>query len=271
MTQDIKASPIWGWIGKIGALVALIWGIIQIITTALKVEEYEAEAKGNHTFYATSPVLHDCYTKNVDYRAIVKTIIKEQGALKDFHLDTLIWKYSKKENTNFGYYQFKYRDKSLKSTGDYKEIWTFTIKNTGTKPIEELALELPFDGYYETTFPNKEIKSKNFKNRIELGELRPSYDITVYCWTEDELYYPEQGEAKTRFTHKNGWFPVSFAAQADGIYVWLMKYSDIVIFCTLVFLVVLFAVAFGLGESNGRKQRVKELKLAESNKPEQVD
>lgn len=254
MTQEKDKLNIWSFIGKIGALVALVWGILQIYTYISKVEDYEAETTGSHNYYQTPPSIINSYKKNVNYRAIVRTVIDLKGELKDYHLDTLI--NSHKKNQLFEYYQYKYKDNDL-NREDYNEIWTFKIVNKGTKPLEAIALELPFGGSYKASFPDNKTIDGKFTNRIELGELRPSYEINVYCWRANDYFYPEQDESKSRFTHKNGWFSISYPIEINGIYAWAKNYSEFVIigFVVLLFIVLGFGITIGEKSKKNDEER----------------
>jgi hypothetical protein len=276
MIEKKVDSSFWGYIGKAGVIVGLIWGGIQIFNYFFKAGEYESVAKGNHSFYETSPLHNEAYLKSTEYKALVRTIIEKEGALKDYNLDTLLLKLKGSNNSN----EKAYFDMYLHEQGifaytnqEYSSIWTFSIKNTGNKPLEELALELPFDGTYKIILPNNVIKSNSFSNKIEIGELRPSYEANVYCWTKNSRTFTEDDEEKSRFTHKNGWFSISYPVEVTGVYAWNKKLNDIPLTIGLGILAFLFMIVYAYGEVTGSKkpkekidEEAKETKANESDK-----
>lgn len=241
MTAENKSTNrFWGSLGKAGMLIGLIWGGIQIFSYVFKLDEYEVKVQGKHSFYKTAPILLDGYENSIKYKAIVKTVIESDGSLKNYQLDTLFSEIS----NNFKYYTYDvnfrsyYPVKDFSWDGDYNSAWEFKITNTGNKPLEELALELPFSGYYAVSFPNDVIKSGFFSNKINLGELRPSYEINIICWSSANYSYPEGDEEKSRFTHKNGWFRIEYPLQASTLDAWNQRNHN------LPFLILIFMITF---------------------------
>jgi hypothetical protein len=83
MTEKKVDSSFWGYIGKAGVLVALVWGGIQIFNYFFKTGEYEATAKGNHSFYETSPLHNEAYLKSAEYKKEATLL----GFTQEFSLD----------------------------------------------------------------------------------------------------------------------------------------------------------------------------------------
>lgn len=230
MSKENTSSDLWSIIGKLGIIVALVWGAIQIYNYLFKTEDYQVEVAGSHSFYETSPVHNKAYKNAIEYKALVKAIIERDGNLKTFELDTLVSKVKKgKDHTlksSFEYYKSEVSNQEGSDIFNFNEIWYFTIKNTGHKPLEELSLELPFEGSYKVKLPNDVSKVNSFKNKIEIGELRPSYEATITCWSNNYSFYSEENEEKSRFTHKYGWFSIKYPVQVTGLYAWNKKYDD---------------------------------------------
>jgi hypothetical protein len=256
MSDNKKESGLWGLIGKAGVIIALIWGAIQIYNFFFKTQDYSAEAKGNHSFYDTSPIHLEGFNKNIDNQALIKTIIERDGSLKSFHLDTLFAKYQNSEDFKSNRIVLEGSDWETK----FVSIWTFNIKNTGNKPLDELALEVPFKGAYKIVLPNNTSKTGNFNNQISIGELRPSYEVQIICWTVYESYDLESFENKSRFTHKNGWFSIKYPIEVSGFIAWNERNDNLPLFGIVFILLILFFVSFALGEKTGKKEMLDKIK-----------
>jgi hypothetical protein len=276
MSTENNSSPFWGYIGKFGIVVALVWGVIQIYNYFFKTEDYEADTKGSHSFYETSPIHKTAYKNAIEYKALVKAIIEKNGTLKNYELDSLISKVKKGKDatlkSNFEYYKNQATNYSNDDTDNYNEIWFFTIKNTGHKPLEELALELPFEGSYKVVLPNNISKVNSFKNKVIVGELRPSYEVTIVCWSDSYSFYSIENEDLSRFTHKYGWFGINYPVQVDGIYAWNKKYNDfplILIACVIGLLI--FFLGVNAQYNHAKKQLEEKDKKSEETQPEIVE
>lgn len=274
--SDKKADPaLWSYVGKAGVLVALIWGVIQIFNYFFKTGEYEATANGSHGFYETSPIHNEAYLKNAEYKALVRTIIEKEGSLKSYNLDTLL----KNLRANNRSSEKLYFDMYLNELGmspyerkEYNSLWTFRIKNSGNKPLEELALELPFDGVFKVVLPGNVIRTNSFSNKIDIEELRPSYEANIYCWTNASMAFIEDDEEKSRFTHKNGSFSITYPVEVTGIYAWNKKNYDTPLLIGLGILAFLFLFIFAYGEAYGSKkmkEKLHEDKLSDKSKTEE--
>ncbi|GEM_PF-2098591 len=271
--SDNSKKDIWSYLGKIGLLVALIWGLIQIINFFYKSKDYEAVVNGNHSFYETSPKHRISYTNATEYKALVKTIIKREGNLKTFELDTLLSKI-KNDNNSILNYEFRNNLPDLRFNDfgqEYNEIWTFSVKNTGDKPLEELALELPFDGICKIILPDNVLREEDFKNKIQIGELRPSYEANIIVWGKSYSSYISssyEDEEKSRFTHKYGWFSIKYPVEVKGFYAWNKKYDDMpLMFGSMLILMFVFL----FGTSAGAKLYKKELESKQKKETDDKD
>lgn len=259
--ENKKNIDVWGWIGRIGAIVGIIWGGIQIYTYTIKTDDYDAEAKGLHSFYETSPKYKNAYQKVKDYKALVKSIVSNEGSLKNHELDTLLAKIKKENKSSelrkdFEFYSLienRYEDND-------SEIWSFSIKNKGIKPFEELALELPFEGTYKVIYPDNYIKEGEFKNKIDIGELRPSYEVKVVCWVESVHSYISfrsiQNEEKSRFTHKYGWFSIEYPIEIEkGFISFNQKYDyfPLVLMITLISIITYILGIYSKVDNKSKK------------------
>ena len=257
MSGNKTDQTFWGYIGKAGVLIALIWGSIQIFSYLFKTGDFEASAKGNHSFYQTSPHHNKAYLKSGEYKALVRFIIEKEGSLKNYNLDTLLKNLKANGNEmDRSYFEMYLNQLGISPFNDreFSSIWTFTIRNIGNKPLEELALELPFDGVYKIMLPDNQVKENSFTNKIEIGELRPSYEASIYCWTRHSTTFIEDDEEKSRFTHKNGWFGISYPAEVTGFYAWNKKNDNFPIIVGSSILLFAYIVVFALGERSGAKE-----------------
>ena len=243
-------TKIWVYIGKTGVLITIFWGIIQIYNYFSPASGYKAITKGNHVFYETSPLHMDNYIKSFEYRALVKTIIQNEGSLKNYDLDSLLLRYKDSNDFTANYYFLNVNSWETQ----FKTIWTFSIKNVGNRPLEEVALEIPFEGLYKVSLPNNVTKQGNFKNQVEIGGLKPSYEAQIICWTTSDLRGLDSYEEKSRFTHKYGWFNISYPIEVNGLIAWDQRKNHAPFVWFLYILSILFLIVFGIGFQIGGKR-----------------
>lgn len=127
-----KSTGFWAWVGKIGAIVALVWGLIRIGTALLPAREYDVQATG----YCSSITLPDPLLAGVP------------SSVRD-DLDSL------------------------------ESVWWITVRNEGIKEVQDLSIELPFDGLYETERVGATSVCTSFQRIINIGSLRPSHKVNV--------------------------------------------------------------------------------------------
>jgi hypothetical protein len=265
MTDAKKEIGIWAWIGRAGVVVALIWGSIQVYNYFYRTPDYKGKASGKHTYYETSPQHLDGYIKSNQYKAAVKKVIEEGGSIKNPDLDSLYLKVTESLRSKYGYDVI-----TNQSWGDdFRALWTFNVKNVGNKPLDSLVLEVPFEGIYKIILPNNYTKSGNFKNRIAIGELRPSYDAQVFCWTGTS-YDPKSDEEKSRVNHTDGWFPIDYPIEVRGIIAWNDRNDDMPLLILLFILFIAFIVAVSIGASFGERIYKKRLESEAAEKEKRV-
>lgn len=273
METESRNSKFWGTIGKLGVLVALVYGVIEIVTFFTKSDDYEAKAHGEHSFYETAPPFQHQVDRLIEYRALLRTPRYATDNIKVADIDSMI-ESAKKDVAN----PFNLFSSSINvarydvQPPNFNSLWSFSIENTGNKPIEGLVLEVPFDGYFKVSRPGDSTRSGMFEKRIEIGDLRPSYEAKIICWGKDDSYFSSIDEEKTRFTHKNGWFTVQYPTIATGFYAWLVKHDlslslFLSIFLTLFAMFGVFMIVGSVLQKSSKPQALDESAQANASEP----
>jgi len=275
MNTNENKSNIWGNIGKLGVLVTLIWGVIQIFEYFSGENDYKVVASGKISYYEVSPNQKEAFNDYKKFKLITKTLVDNEIPINTSDLNELL-KYIEGNNVKYGILksEYEYNKYSDNNIEEYNEIWTFSIKNNSNKPLEEISLELPFNGYYKVILPNNNIKNGTFSNKVEIGDLKPSYDAIIMCWRNsysasitDAMYTYDQ--EKTRFTHKYGWFSIDYPIEATGIYAWF-KRNDNIYFFIFIFIITILAIPYlyymDKQEKKKEKEEEKEITPRKANK-----
>ena len=257
MTINSNKNKFWDIIGKISVSIGLIVLGIQIYDYCFK-NDYNIIAKGSYFTFGNPPDVKDIL---IDYSNIKNTVKayqkcgdgKKNDSLEQLDLtDRIRYILNNKStiyknctiNRTTSYYDYddKIFTNSVFLYDKYKSYWQFTIKNDGNKPLEELILDLPFDGVYELFSKNAEIVRDKFTNTIVIGMLKPTYEVNINVWTKNEISrYSNYDEDKSRITHKYGSQSIQFSTHTYGLLAWIEKnyFSDFIITIILIILLLL--------------------------------
>lgn len=263
MTKEKKSNQFWSLLGKIALVLTVVWILIQMFNNFIKQPEYSIKAKGNYFKFQLPPEVNNRINEYANVLAIDSSFI--EGKLSKKSISELI-KISKdkKRQEKIGidykipHYTNVFRRKL--NIEKYESFWVFTIKNEGNKPLEDLILELPFDGYFSVIMKNKKTFSKQFKRQIKIGELKPSYLSTIKVWSTNSYMFPELDEEKTRITHKYGWEKINYPKEVSGILAWNSKNDNLPLILFVFILFILFILTYSYGLENGPKYAEKEKK-----------
>jgi len=251
MTEKSENRSIWKTLGQIGALLTGLWVLIQIVTVFAKPSEYGIEAKGDHNNYSIAPHQFD--------------ILRDYGRIR--RLNPKIKSIIRKADTSA---KLNYENEKI------NQLWSFTITNVGSNPLEELTLELPFSGFYELKKQKGYYNNGKFKDRIIIGDLAPGYNINVKAFFNTHVpEYSYYDEEKTRITHKYGWARIDYPVKSRGLWAWIHRndYTPLFFFGFGILIIVLLVYDRGLKngpkvERREKEKRLKELKELEKMKEE---
>jgi hypothetical protein len=293
VTPTKTKNKFWDYFGKFAALIALTWGSIQIMNFLFK-KEYKANISGFHSeiLLPTSNKLVlpdiDKYEKEIIEDSIFKMVIinREKTKASDFRNVNELSKYYEATRRNYSIttdniYNFVIPkvialnttaiNLNISELPKYSSLWTININNFGDKPLEDLFLELPFDGVYETTnSSDKTTVSGSYMKRINLSTLRPKYQISVKAWRINPFpdypvyidYYNDEKES--RITHKYGSFAIEYPI-ADTRFYNFCKKHDLLVFYSIMFI---FSIGILWGSRIGARDKEKEMnKLKITPKP----
>ncbi len=280
MTNTTGNSNFWTLFGKLALILATLWVLTQLYNYFIK-NEYKLDCKGNHINFELPPntkaTLND-YVNRISLEKAYSKYFKDGARIDSIHkidntLKKLKAKYSEENlpeyyynlsrvRNEYSYFQSTYSNFQY---SNYNSLWTYTISNQGNKPIEELVLELPYKGIYVLTTKNEPAKIGNFKNQIEIGNLKPTQEITIKAWAENQLYEVlDYDEEKTRLTHKYGWESIEYSKKAEGVLAWYLEsyYSGMLLsMITILILFIIFFLGWQYGpkiSENDRKIRLRE-------------
>jgi len=268
MDSEKKGTNIWELIGKLGALIGLIWVAIQIYSFFAK-SDFVADVHGEQMFYKTAPSFVKSYTNSRKLSALIGSALRQGEELRDTQLyrfalknifkdtiaDSLLKDY-KKTIAKIKWADSYELDNNVTKANDYESkynynsMWRFIIKNNGNNPFDELSLELPVSGYYEIIFPDASVKSGLFNKSIAVGNLNPTYQCQIYVWSNEDEYSLKEHENNSKFTYKNGYFIINYGVIATGFFAWLIsvwseyKFLLVLLACAIIFMISLMSILF---------------------------
>lgn len=222
------SDRVWGWIGKCGVLVAIVWGVIQIVGSCTS--DFDLRASGEYASFALPDTLLkeldaiDCYALQAAARKLLTppectsapastsadvagvldpSLISEKlgGWLKDRFPRTL-------------------RDVLSESKG---VVW-IDVENEGRKEVTSLDLQLSNKGWYLLRRQGLEDQFGSFSSIVPLGSLKPGARLSITLWTRYGGFM-EFDEDRTRLVHANGTSAIAFRRQVGGIWGWMANHS----------------------------------------------
>lgn len=232
-----KINEIWSLIGKLGTIIGLVLGLVQLCSFVI-IPEYNLEAKG--TYYEQE--LPFPITKEIErLDKIVNPGYKHKIRLRN----TVAFSNSTTAAiSNSINDSFSAVITNASIIEQYKNRWHYTIKNTGKKEVVDMKMELPYKGYYYIEKTEGAYKLSYFNKVVSLGSLRPLNEIAVNMWTSDDYSYGSSTQ-DIRITHPSGVFKVSYSKCVTGFIAWLDEQTHFAIVTILgAFLVI---VVFFLG------------------------
>lgn len=283
MTQSKDPKNFWSIIGKLALVLSISWILIQMYNNFLKRPDYAFDANGNHSVFELPNDLKMTLNEYINILAIDSALVENDNKLVKDPISSLAkliqnQNYQGKLGINYKIPHYKNLFEAKKVFHEYKSYWWFTLTNTGNKPLEDLTLELPFDGFFLINLKNENDISGYYRQQIKIGELKPSYSVTIKVWSVNEFdsSYPEWDEEKTRFTHKYGWQKIEYPKEVMGVLAWNSKNNNFPLFIFIFVLLILFVIIFALGAEYGpkitekeKKRKLKELEELEKLKAEE--
>jgi hypothetical protein len=229
------STSLWALVGKVGALLALMWIVIQAVSL------YKSNANSLEITGEKYPIkLPDSIAQNLG--KVTNSLIPYKSAdifpgdSRGSDLVRIVGEHLKKNGL----------EELNQDLSNLKFAWLFTISNPGDKEIADLKLELPFKGKYIIDRPGDKKDLSNFDGSISLGSIRPSHQFVVNVWSDYDGDYSKTIQA----THPNGFVKVNFAVLVAGLSGWLVTGGHLK---AVVFVVVLLMLGvFILGCVIGR-------------------
>jgi hypothetical protein len=213
-----KTTKFWAWIGKIATLAGLIWILIQGISFFSK-KDYKIEAFGDYSEfslpYSLIPNLRD-FVNSFEYDSLQLLVkVKYKGDKHEILENVLKYFYS------------RFPSRILNRSADLNSYYFFTIKNSGNKEVNEIILELPFNGFFLISKAGSKPEFGEFEEKIIIGSIRPSNEVKVDVWTSWNGYFDK---SKTKITHPNGVVKITYPRRVRGLLAFVDEYSLLIIF-----------------------------------------
>jgi len=233
-------SKVWGIVGKVSSVLVVLWTLIQIYNGVVK-SQFSAIITGDHNNISYPPSLIQDKNKLFNYEYFLYNFsFKATNVTSNRQFDSLLNasnEQNKKEIDKKLF--FLYSDKFNPHT-----MWTFSIKNDGNNPLEELSLELPFSGEYRLASPDSGEIIGTFSNRIKLGTLNPSLTYYLTIWTDESSNYSGYNEENCRVNHKFGTFDISFPYKTGGIIAKIFKLDFFLIFISILVVILIYILIY---------------------------
>jgi|WetSurMetagenome_2_1015567.scaffolds.fasta_scaffold351175_1 hypothetical protein len=252
---------VWGAIGRTAVIISMIWASVQLFNYLFK-KEYKLTVVGNTADF----LLPNDIEKKLSRLKEDELFIKACG-LKNIPLNenTL-----SKRDIKIDLYQLQ-NDRLMAdyqiNEDFYKYIWWYTISNNGTRPVEEIQLEIPFSGYFKISYPDS-VRYGEFKNKVKVHTLNPGHEIKITLWDSD-MYETniDDYKEKSRVTHKNGISKIKYPVIQWGFWAWNKRNYGTPMMILILILGTLIILTFALGVKYGpiikkwdKEQKLKELK-----------
>jgi hypothetical protein len=298
MESEKKNTNIWEILGKIGALIGIVWAVIQMFSFFNK-NDFVADIHGQQLFYKAAPSLVKSYRNAKKFDALIRSALQEsetfkdsaifnfaiKSLLKDTAIDSLFKSYKRIISTS-KYSNPYLLESNLNNADDYESkfnynsLWIFTIKNDGSNPFDELYLELPVSGCYELLRPDTSSKFGLFNNRIALGSLNPTYQYQIYVWSNEDDFSLKDHEDNSKFTYKNGFFEIKYSVIAKGFSAWFIKvwgayeFPLLFTFGATIFIILFIVVGDKVEKEQKKKPKIRKTRqsnLKQKDTEEKID
>jgi hypothetical protein len=284
-TNESK-NLLWSIIGKLALVLSILWILIQLYNNFFKKQDYECEAIGNHSIFEIPVHLQKTLNEYINVLAIDSALIETNNNKlieKPISFLTKIignQNYQNELGIQYDVLLYKQIFEKKKDLEEYKSFWWFELTNSGNKPLEDLILELPFDGYYIINLANDKNIYGQYKHQIKIGELKTSYSVTIKVWRSDNLVFSdfEYDEEKTRFTHKYGSTEIKYPKEVSGILAWNSRNYNFPLIILIFILSLLYLIVFTLGVEYGpkitekdNKKKLKEFEELQKLKAKEMD
>ena len=282
MTKKSTKRNFWSIIGQIAVVITIIWTVIQMFTHFFKKDDYIIKVNGNYSTFMIPEYIKQDLNKYKKTLALYETYREVIGGKIIPMSELLKISEEKLKDPRFkNFYDLNNYHINFKST-DYNELWWFNISNDGNNTIEDLVLEVPFEGYYKFIPQVGAGEYGNFKNRIKLIDLPPGYSIKVFCWRNTFFPSDRYDEEKTRITHKFGVEKIKFPVKVSGLIAWNIKNDNLPLIVLFGIIAILMFIIFSVGvelspkiKENEKRRKLKEFedskKLKEEEKKEKTD
>lgn len=271
--EKLKRNRIWSIIGKITALLTLLWITIQLYNYFTFNNEYKIYAYGKYSEFIIPndylKLLDDYKTLIALDKAYVENLDSKGAGIKG--LNEYLKSEDKKDYFDISFNSYLINDRHINIT-EYSSVFNYFIENNGNKPIEDLVLEIPFSGYFHINRKKGSFSEGNFSKHIEIGTLLPGYSININLWSKSLFLFSEYEEGKTRITHKYGCEKIKYPIEVQGLLAWNIRNHNFPLIIVSIFILLSIYIAFLLGVDYGPsiKKKEKERKIREVEELEQL-
>lgn len=251
MSEEIKSTVFWSWVGKISALITLFFLIVQGIQF-FTIKDYDIVAHGDYSPIAFPDSLNlemDNFIKSIEADSIKLLLPISKDDWERYRIAQKVREYLMK--------RISYTIKTTNKLEGPRSIWWFTITNKGEKEVAGLNLELPFDGSYKIDQAGELSFFSSFKKNIKISSLRPSNEVIITVWAAESILSISE-RTKSRITHPNGVIAIDYPEKTRGIIALYVRWfgGSILGHITFASIVLLFVLLY-LGLVDTLKKRSK--------------
>lgn len=255
MKKLLKNFDFWHWFGILAAFMICIWISIQVFNHLTRKTDYQLIAQGEFFDFHVPPFTNynqDKYENNYEVQILEEMLPSELENNNELAKDI------------FFYTSNKYPENHTKFLQSFKSLWRFSIKNTGSKTVKNLYLEVPFNGKCLITWRNEKSNFFDFNNKIQIDELVPSDEVNILIWSSRNIpNYANYSPQNTRVVYPHGSVDINYPIRAAEIIVWNAKHDNyplIFSFAGLLILIfVIITISYHIGLNSNKKRQEIEL------------
>lgn len=235
MSEGIKSTIFWSWVGKVSTLITLFFLMVQGVQF-FTVKEYDIVASGDYSLIAFPDSMNleiNNFIKSIEADSIKFLLPIPKDDRERHRIAQTIRAYLIKK--------ISYTVKTTSILERPRSIWWFTIANRGKKEIADLNLELPFDGSYKIERAGELTSFADFRNNIKISSLRPSNEVVITVWTTQGTFFNSE-RTKTRITHPDGVIAIDYPEKTRGVIAFYVRWFGVNIFGHILFILIVLGL-----------------------------
>lgn len=214
----------------LGIVISALVGVTHLYDWAGKLSNYRVIATGRYLPYSISEDLIESikdYKENISLDRIEEEFPEfEQLGLDRFKLRS--------------YLADSFPDSEIYELKSIEYHWLFDLKHRGNKQLDNLVLNIPFDGYYSVKKNDLLMFHGSFEKKIDIGSISPSDELVIDVWTHSFLGISNikfKGNSNDIFiNHTNGKIKIEYFTEVNGFLAWVKRNYLLINSLTMLFI-----------------------------------